>query len=128
MPAAIGRPPSMIKQQESFPFRTEAETPYYYNLKRIQENVSNVYPSFPMQANKDFFVSKYLNYQSDWSNCLSLQDNKFERIIKTSATQIEYLFDKLQQKTNTSPLQQIFATADGVAATASFNVPSAPSS
>lgn len=42
-----------------------------------------------MQANKDFF------------------DNNYEQIIKKSATQIEFLFFRLQQKTMTSPLQKL---------------------
>ena len=61
LPAAMGRPPQMIQQQESFPFQSEVGAPYYYDLKRVQENISNIYPAFPMQANKDFFVSGMFN-------------------------------------------------------------------
>ena len=64
----------MIKQENSYPFSSGnnaqqrvvdfdgdgdngTEAPYYHNLKRVQETVSAVYPNFPMQSNKDFFVS-----------------------------------------------------------------------
>ena len=68
----------MIKQVDSYPFssgnnaqqrvvdfdgdeESNNEAPYYHNLKRVQETVSAVYPNFPMQSNKDFFVSYLRN-------------------------------------------------------------------
>ena len=57
-PASIGHPPQMISQPELMGFHSqEDETPYYHKLKQTQDAVSSIYPNFPMQANKDFFVS-----------------------------------------------------------------------
>ena len=70
----------MIKQVDSYPFssgnnaqqrvvdfdgdeESNNEAPYYHNLKRVQETVSAVYPNFPMQSNKDFFVSYLRNWE-----------------------------------------------------------------
>ena len=63
----------MTKQENNYPFSNAAhqaqvrvveefsdnenELPYYHNLKRVQEAVQSVFPNFPMQSNKDFFVS-----------------------------------------------------------------------
>ena len=41
---------------------------------------------------------------------LFIKDNNYERIIKTSATQIEYLFGKLEQKSMNAPLQQMLTS------------------
>mmetsp|Transcript_23412 Transcript_23412/g.29103 ORF Transcript_23412/g.29103 Transcript_23412/m.29103 type:complete len:80 (+) Transcript_23412:185-424(+) len=71
-------PPQMIKQSSPYPYDQEDDMPYFVRLKEIQETVSVVYAGFPMQANKDFL------------------DNNYERIIKKAATQIEFLFQRLQ--------------------------------
>ena len=49
----------MIMQQESsaFPFNPEDDVPFYFNLKQIQESALQVYQNFPLQTNRDFFVS-----------------------------------------------------------------------
>ena len=49
----------MMPQQESsaFPFSSDVDAPYYFNLKRVQESALHVYRDFPLQSNKDFFVS-----------------------------------------------------------------------
>ena len=65
-------------QQSEFPFNTEDEAPFYFNLKRIQEDCIASYPSFPLQSNKDFF------------------DKNYEKIIRVAARQVEYLYVQLR--------------------------------
>ena len=42
-PTAFGHPPQMMQQSESFPYNSDETLPqpYYYNLKRVQEGVTN---------------------------------------------------------------------------------------
>ena len=54
------RPPQMIQKSDRYPpiRDDDDQAPYYHDLKRVQESVVGVYPNFPLQANKDFFVSQ----------------------------------------------------------------------
>lgn len=65
-------------QKSEFPFNSEDEAPFYFNLKRVQEDVVASYPAFPLQSNKDFFEKNY------------------EKIVKVAAMQIEYLYAQLR--------------------------------
>ena len=58
-PMAFSHAPQMMQQSESFPFNSESTlpTPYYYNLKRVQEICAHSIENFPQQDNQDFFVS-----------------------------------------------------------------------
>lgn len=56
-PVIQTNPPQMIRQSSPYPYEQEDEMPYFVRLKEVQETVSTVIPSFPMQANKDFLVS-----------------------------------------------------------------------
>lgn len=42
-PRAFGQPPQMIQQSDTFPFNSDETLPlpYYYNLKRVQDAISN---------------------------------------------------------------------------------------